>query len=156
MKQATRATPLIQSLDRGLFILEAVAKSSAPVALGDLTDLMGIDRTSVFRLANTLKRRGFLTSPNGRKDYVLGSSIRELAKQCARLKTDGYVVGDGEYREDVRCLAAPIRDRNGVVVASIGISAPVTRMPQELVRASASRVCEVARAITADLTNASV
>jgi IclR family acetate operon transcriptional repressor len=260
MKNATLATPSIQSLDRGLFILEAVAKSSDPVALGDLTDRLGIDRSSVFRLANTLKRRGFLENPNGRKDYVLGSSIwrlsrnydwskmlitfshehlkrlavrtgetthlairegknalfidhhssnrqlivvsgqtgefaplyctahgkalladcggrelkaifgtarlesytprtvvsiRELAKQCARLKAEGYVLGDGEYREEVRCLAAPIRDQDGVVVASIGISAPVARMPQKLVTASASRVCEVARAITADLTSAS-
>lgn len=260
MKQGTLATPLIQSLDRGLFILEAVARSPGPVTLSDLTDLLGIDRTSVFRLANTLKRRGFLASPNGRKDYVLGSSIwrlsrnydwskmlitisyehlktlalrtgetthlairegknaffidhhasnhqqlvvsgqtgksaplyctahgkalladcgerelkaifgtarlesytprtvvsiRELAKQCARLKAEGYVVDDGEYREEVRCLAAPIRDLDGVVVASIGISAPVARMPRELVAASASRVCEVARAITGDLTSAS-
>jgi IclR family acetate operon transcriptional repressor len=61
-------TPSIQSLDRGLSILETVAKSSEPVGLGDLTDLLEIDRSSVFRLANTLKRRGFLANPHGRKD----------------------------------------------------------------------------------------
>ena len=80
MKKATLATPSIQSLDRGLFILEAVAKSSDPVALADLTYLLGIDRSSVFRLANTLKRRGFLANPNGRKNYVLGSSIWRLSR----------------------------------------------------------------------------
>src|SRR5258708_5167508 len=82
MKNATLATPSIQSLDRGLFILEAVAKSSDPVALGDLTDRLGINRSSVFRLANTLTRRGFLANPNGRKDYVLGSSIWRLSRNC--------------------------------------------------------------------------
>src|ERR1041385_4201513 len=72
MKKPVSQTPSIQSLDRGLFILEAVAKSSDPVPLGELTDLLGIDRSSVFRLANTLKRRGFLANPSGRKDYILG------------------------------------------------------------------------------------
>jgi DNA-binding IclR family transcriptional regulator len=72
-------TPSIQSLDRGLTILEAVARSSNPVSLGELTELMEIDRSSVFRLAGTLKRRGFLAYPAGRKDYILGPSLWRLA-----------------------------------------------------------------------------
>jgi IclR family transcriptional regulator, acetate operon repressor len=76
--QPTRS---IQSLDRGLAILEAVARSTGPVSLGELTILLGIDRSSVFRLANTLKRRGFLTCPSGRKDYILGPSIWRLSRQ---------------------------------------------------------------------------
>jgi IclR family acetate operon transcriptional repressor len=82
MKKADLETPSIQSLDRGLFILEAVAKSSDPVPLGDLTELLGIDRSSVFRLANTLRRRGFLANPSGKKDYILGPSIWRLSRQC--------------------------------------------------------------------------
>src|SRR6187455_2412291 len=73
-------TPAIQSLDRGLAILEAVAASARPVPLAQLTDLMGIDRSSVFRLANTLRRRGFLANPNARKDYILGPSIWRLSR----------------------------------------------------------------------------
>jgi IclR family acetate operon transcriptional repressor len=80
MKKTALQTPSIQSLDRGLFILEAVAKSSDPVALGQLTDLLGIDRSSVFRLANTLRRRGFLANPSGRKDYILGPAIWRLSR----------------------------------------------------------------------------
>lgn len=71
-------TPPIQSLDRGLVILEAVSRSSEPVSLAELTGLLGIDRSSVFRLANTLKRRGFLAYPAGRKDYILGSAVWRL------------------------------------------------------------------------------
>jgi IclR family acetate operon transcriptional repressor len=40
-----------------------------------LADLLGVDRSCGFRLANNLRRRGFLANPNGRKDYVLGPSI---------------------------------------------------------------------------------
>ncbi|MFL6450102.1 MAG: IclR family transcriptional regulator [Bryobacteraceae bacterium] len=77
----TRAnqTPSIQSLDRGLTILEAVARSSNPVSLGELTGLLDIDRSSVFRLASTLKRRGFLAYPAGRKDFILGPSLWRLS-----------------------------------------------------------------------------
>src|SRR5262245_47298560 len=74
-----RQGQFIQSLDRGLTILEAVANSKDPVSLGELTDILGIDRNSVFRLANTLRRRGFLASPAGRKDYILGSSMWRLS-----------------------------------------------------------------------------
>ncbi|MBV9081051.1 MAG: helix-turn-helix domain-containing protein, partial [Acidobacteriaceae bacterium] len=72
-------TPSIQSLDRGLTILEAVAKAGGPVSLGDLTKLLEIDRSSVFRVAGTLKRRGFLAYPAGRKDYILGPSLWRLS-----------------------------------------------------------------------------
>jgi DNA-binding IclR family transcriptional regulator len=72
-------TRSIQSLDRGLKILESVAKSGGPVSLGDLTKVLAIDRSSVFRLASTLKRRGFLAHPAGRKDYILGPSLWRLA-----------------------------------------------------------------------------
>ena len=74
-------TPLIQSLDRGLVILEAVGKSTDPVSLGELTGILGIDRSSAFRLANTLRARGFLSYPSGRKDYILGPSIWRLSRQ---------------------------------------------------------------------------
>ena len=75
----SKQTPSIQSLDRGLTILEAVAKASGPLSLGELTSVLEIDRSSVFRLAGTLKRRGFLAYPTGRKDYILGPSLWRLA-----------------------------------------------------------------------------
>ena len=252
MKRTALETPSIQSLDRGLFILEAVAKSSEPVPLGHLTDLLGIDRSSVYRLANTLKRRGFLASASGRGDYILGPSIwrlsrkydwsnmlialchghlkllanktgetthiavregknaffvdhyastnqlivvsgqtgefvplyctahgkalladcgitelkrifgsaplqaytprtivslPQLAKACARIKADGIAVDDEEYVEGVRCLASPIRDKDGVVVASIGISAPLSRFSAERSVTATRQVVEVAESI---------
>jgi len=261
MKKTTFETPSIQSLDRGLFILETVAKSNEPVPLGQLTVLLGIDRSSAFRLANTLKRRGFLANPTGRKDYILGPSIwrlsrnqdwsktlisfshdhlkrlalktgetthlavregnqaffidhcaspnqiilvsgqtgefvplhstahgkalladygtaelkaifgasglqtytprtvatiSQLARSCAKIKADGYAVDDQEYVEGVRCLAAPVRDQDGEVIASIGISAPLNRFPRERYATAARDVCETAQEISAILSAESV
>src|SRR5579883_2059510 len=77
-KQPAPDTPSVQSLDRGLTILEAVAQSEHPVPIRDLNQLLGLNRSSVFRLANTLRRRGFLANPNGRNDYIIGPSIWRL------------------------------------------------------------------------------
>jgi IclR family acetate operon transcriptional repressor len=251
MKRATQNTPSIQSLDRGLVILEAVAKSSDPVPLGDLTELLGIDRSSVFRLANTLKRRGFLANPSGRKDYILGpsvwrlstqydwsnmlitlchehvklmasqiketahlavregrqalfidhasvnhmiavtgqtgelvplyctahgkalladfetrdlqalfgtdplqsyteqtiNSIKRLAQECTQIKTQGFATDDSEFLEGIRCVAAPIRDKDGRIIASVGISAPISRFPKDRIPEHSAKVVEIVRQI---------
>ena len=65
-------------LIRGLMILQTVALSKQPVSLTELTELLGINPSSTFRLSNTLRRRGFLVCPAGRKEYILGSSMWRL------------------------------------------------------------------------------
>src|SRR5215472_16673341 len=80
-KESREETPPIQSLDRGLLIVETVARSTEPVSLGELTAVLEIDRSSVFRLANTLRRRGFLSYLTNRKMYSLGPSVRRLSHQ---------------------------------------------------------------------------
>jgi DNA-binding IclR family transcriptional regulator len=253
ISRTTQETPSIQSLDRGLVILELVGKSSSPVSLGELTRIIGIDRSSVFRLANTLKRRGFLAHPSTGKDYVLGPSVWRLSRQydwsnmlatvahdhlkalaavtnetahlavregrsalfidhatsthviavsgqtgehvptycsahgkalladfgesdlkaffgdkplkpytkktvntlkglatvCAEIKKRGYATDDGEYLEGVRCVAAPIRDRDDVIIGSIGISAPISRFPESRYAESAKQVKDCAKQIAA-------
>ncbi len=252
---ASNETQPIQSLDRGLIILEAVANSDNPVTLSELTELVGIDRSSVFRLALTLKRRGFLAYPVGRKDFILGPSlwrlyqrynwgtmlirvsqehlkqlarqtretahlaIREgrqalfiehaaanhviavsgqtgemvplhctahgkallagltheellqllgtaplatytkqtigtakaLAKACLEIQAKGYATDDAEFQEGVRCVAAPIRTESGVIIGSIGISAPILRFPQERYKECGEQVRAVADEISAGL-----
>lgn len=74
-------SPYIQSLDRGLAILQLVGRSKQPVSLAELADLLSIDRSSAFRFAITLRRRGFLSCAPGRKDFLLGSSMWALARE---------------------------------------------------------------------------
>jgi IclR family transcriptional regulator, acetate operon repressor len=251
----THDTPPIQSLDRGLAILEAVAASSGPVPLKELTDLIGIDRSSVFRLANTLRQRRFLAHPTGSRDFILGptawrlsrrhgrsilgtffhqhlrdltatlgetshiavregtqalfidhhtptgqvisvsgqtgeyvplhctahgkalladfdadslkellgrmplhaysrttiSSLTKLARVLKQVRTDRFALDEGEYIEGLRCVAAPIRDPQGEIVGSVGISSPVTRLPRQRTAKAVSEVMAVARAISASL-----
>jgi IclR family acetate operon transcriptional repressor len=238
-----------------LSILEAVGQSPEPVALKDLTALLGIDRSNVFRLANTLRQRRFLAHPEGRKEYVLGPSawrlargygrsrlialchdhvralaektgetahlgVREgshvlfldhhvsqgqmitvagqtgqylplyntahgkalladctfedlrtifaaaplraatrrtivsldrLAAACARIRSDGIATDDRESLDEIRCVAAPIRDQEGRIVASVGISAPLTRFPKTRFATAGRHVSETATAIASAL-----
>jgi len=251
-KRTSQETPSIQSLDRGLVILEAVAKSNDPVSLADLTELLHIDRSSVFRLANTLKRRGFLAISSRGKDYILGPSVWRLSRQydwsnmlitvshdllkklatitnetahlavregklalfinhatvnhmiavagqtgesvplyctahgkalladcraadlksilgvrpltaytpqtvttierltrvCADINRQGFATDEAEYQEGIRCVAAPIRDRDGAVIGSIGVSAPMTRFPKDRYPKCAAQVMDVAKSIS--------
>jgi IclR family transcriptional regulator, KDG regulon repressor len=224
----------IQSLDRGLRILEFVASRERPVKLAELAKLLEVEKSSVHRLAETLADRGYLARDPEAQGYVLHDKIFELAgklaarrriQECARkflrelaqktgetahlairghdgvvfvdhefgnqtvavtsqsgssepfhctalgkallagcsekeiqdlagpsgfkrynsrtitraekladcgrkVLTQGWAVDDEEYRSGVRCLAAPVMDFRGRVVAAIGISGPVERMPE--------------------------
>ena len=51
----------------------------------------------------------------------------------------------------VRCVAAPIRDQDGVVIASIGISAPQSRFPQSLYAVHGKQVTDIAQAISVSI-----
>lgn len=250
-RKSQRVTPAVQSLDRGLSILEAVGHSPEPVTLKELTALLGIDRSNAFRLANTLRQRRFLAHPEGRGEYVLGPSawrlargygrsrlialchdhVRALAEKtgetahlgvregshvlfldhhvaegqivtvagqtgqylplyntahgkalladcgladlkgifadvplraatrrtigsldrlavvCARIRAEGLAIDDRESLDEIRCVAAPVRDQEGRIVASVGISAPTSRFPKKRFATAGRQVSKTAKAI---------
>jgi DNA-binding IclR family transcriptional regulator len=45
-----------------------------------------------------------------------------LDKALDQIAAQGYAVDDGERRPNIKCVAAPIRDRTGAVVAAISVS----------------------------------
>ncbi len=250
-RRAARATPTVQSLDRGLAILEAVGQSPQPVPLKKLTALLGIDRSNAFRLANTLRHRRFLADAGDTNAFVLGPSAWRLANQCgrnrliavchdhvralaeaagetahlavregsqallldnavaqgrvvmvsglageyvglyntahgkalladcdleqietilgdvtlrptarrtlvslariaaacAKVRVEGTAIDDREFLDEVRCVAASIRDVDGRIVASVGISAPTSRFPPKRFEATRTQVAAAAQAI---------
>jgi len=74
-------TQPIQSLSRGLSLLTAVADAGRPLSLAELNEIVPIDRSSVFRLANTLRMHGFLTQSPASKRYTLGPAVWQLSGQ---------------------------------------------------------------------------
>ncbi|MDH3243474.1 MAG: IclR family transcriptional regulator [Saprospiraceae bacterium] len=78
---------IIKSLDKGLRMLEIIGRSDSPLTSSDLGKMLGINRSSAFRLLNTLKQRGFVVNSANSKALVLGPSIRALASDNTWLYT---------------------------------------------------------------------
>lgn len=73
------ASPTIQSLERGLEILSIIARTGSPMSLNDIAAQFTIDRSSVFRLINTLVKKGFVQQDEETKRYTLGYKVLELS-----------------------------------------------------------------------------
>lgn len=74
--------------------------------------------------------------------------LREhLALTCER----GYALDDEEFDAGIRCVAAPVYNHTGVVVASIGVSGPAVRVTREQVKPLAQYVMQAAAELSADL-----
>ncbi len=69
----------IQSLERGLEILNILSRSSGPMSLNEISGNFTIDRSSVFRLVTTLVRAGYVRQDDTTKRYSLGYRVLELA-----------------------------------------------------------------------------
>ena len=55
----------------------------------------------------------------------------QLLEHLARIREQGYALDDEEHEMGIRCLAVPIKNHQGTVVAAISISGPTLRMTRE-------------------------
>jgi len=74
-----------------------------------------------------------------------------LARQIAEIRQRGYAIDDEEIEEGLRCVAAPIRDHSGAVIAAVSISGPTTRVTMASLGELAAAVEDCARSISRDL-----
>ncbi len=70
---------VIQSLDRGLKILQILGRSSKALSLNDIAREFEIDRSSVYRLISTLVKNNFVKQDPETKKYRIGFKVLELA-----------------------------------------------------------------------------
>ena len=52
----------------------------------------------------------------------------ELEKELGKVREQGFALDIEENEKDVRCIAAPIRNYQGKVIAAISISSPIFRI----------------------------
>ncbi|MCC6615857.1 MAG: IclR family transcriptional regulator [Anaerolineae bacterium] len=239
----------IQSLSRGLLILDCVASAGRSVSITEVAQMLQIDKSSASRLVKTLVQHDYLQPERGSRRFVLGKRmyqiswqllnrmpVREKAKpylyrlvqatgECshtavysegkalmiddveaeaslrvvggvgrriplhctavgksllafahlplpavletktprtithtnelkahlAEVRAAGYALDDEEHEPGVRCLAAPVYDAMGNVIASIGISGPTVRVTDDRIEGLALHVMRAAQALSAEL-----
>ena len=59
-------------------------------------------------------------------------SKEELHKHLEKVKLDGFAVDQEEIEEGLSCIAAPIKNHRGKVIAGISVSGPTSRMHAEM------------------------
>ena len=55
-----------------------------------------------------------------------------LQEELKKIRSNGYSIDNEEIEEGLCCIAAPVRDRNGSVVAAISISGPAVRVRERM------------------------
>jgi IclR family acetate operon transcriptional repressor len=69
----------VQSLQRGLQILDMVVQAREPLRLADIARDLGMDRASAFRLLQTLERNSLVAKDPLRKNYTVGGRLLQWA-----------------------------------------------------------------------------
>ena len=76
---------------------------------------------------------------------------QDLARECDRIREQGYSIDYAESDEGIHCIAAPIFDPEGALIATIWISAPSRRLPKSMFAESAVSVKRAGDAISEKL-----
>lgn len=76
-----------------------------------------------------------------------------LKKDLEATRARGYSISKGEFAGEMIGIAAPVRDRFGMVTLGVGIWGPTTRMTPEYVERVAPQLIEAANQITLHLGN---
>ncbi len=79
------------------------------------------------------------------------STTAELKANMRQIVAQRYAIDDQEREEGVRCVAAPVRDHSGRVIAAISIAGPTMRVTKERVTDFAAHVIRAANEISAKL-----
>ena len=76
---------------------------------------------------------------------------KTLTREIDRIRKQGYAVDDQGRSIGVRCIAAPIRNHSGAVVAGISISAPTQLIPMKRIKPLSKLVLDSAAQISTEL-----
>jgi len=90
--------------------------------------------TEVFPAGKPLQR---LTEHSIPDPECLSGSLESVRK-------NGYAVDNEEFKHGVRCVAAPVMDRKGMVTAAVSITGPASRLTADRIEGLACQIKETA------------
>lgn len=113
-KKVTTADPAVSgksgSLSKGLSILNLLADAPAPLAMTEITEALGLDNSTTFRLLQTLAEEGYVVRGAGSKQYVAGP------RMLAALPTQHPL---NNFRREISSSLHRLRDELGETIAGV-------------------------------------
>ena len=79
------------------------------------------------------------------------SNLETLKSEIDKVRHDGWALDDEEYEDGARCIAAPVFDHTGDIVAAVSVSGPVSRFSDALTVELAAEVRSAGRQISVAL-----
>ena len=76
------------------------------------------------------------------------ATLPVLLRELERIRAAGYAVDNEEIELGLRCVAAPVRDADGTLVASLGLSGPAARLTPEVLASLGEAVRQAAAEAT--------
>ena len=98
----------------------------------------------------------------GRESLLVGLSLQRhtartivdadaLRVELLGVRRAGFALDNGEFEEGVRCIAIPVRDGSGAVVAAVSVSGPASRLTRERVDSLVPQIRDVSTRLSASL-----
>ena len=163
------ATPVLEDLSRetgesGHFAVRmgdsvvVVARTNSPGAF-QLTDRVGVVRpahcTALGKIILASLRPDQLKRFLERVELKpsTGKSITDpavLLREIAEIRRSAIAIDDGEYNAEVRCIAVPVYNFTGDVIGALGISGPIWRMSDQVLKSRAKLVQTAASRLSAE------
>lgn len=82
------------------------------------------------------------------KTVTRREAVLELLDEA---RSRDYAIDDEESEVGLRAIAAPVRNHNGMVIAALGVAAPVQRMNKKVMQTTVPTVMAIARAVSSRL-----
>ena len=153
LMEATGETANLGILRGGAVLFVSQIETHAPIRAffppGTRTDLHASGIGKVLLAALSPERRRAVLPPDLARHTPRTLSDRDaLTADLDRIAARGYALDDEERNEGMRCIAAPVRDMHGEVVAGLSISGPASRVAPARVDALAAAVVEAAETLS--------
>lgn len=163
------ATPVIEDLSRETSesshfsvrmgdAVVVIARTSGPGAF-QLTDRVGVVRPAhctalgkaiLASLRPDQLQRFLERAPLEPSTERSITEIPKLLQELDEVRRTGIAYDDGEFNLEVRCIAVPVKNFTGKVIGAIGISGPIWRLTDRVLKDHAKIVQAAAARLSAD------
>ncbi|MGH7777149.1 MAG: IclR family transcriptional regulator [Candidatus Dormibacterales bacterium] len=79
------------------------------------------------------------------------TTVEALEAELVKVRAQGYALDLEEFEEGLHCLAAPVRDHGGRVIAAVGVAGPSRRLTEDQLRRLVPQVTDSALELSRNL-----